>query len=291
MRLHVIDGTYELFRAHHSRRPARTDPEGHDVKATVGVLESLLALLHDRDVGVTHVAAAFDNPIESFRNELYAGYKTSAGVDPALLAQFDLVEEAVAAGGITVWSMRDHEADDALATAAARLGGDGVEVVIVSPDKDLGQAVRDGASIQWDRRTDAWFDERGVRDRLGVAPASVPDWLALVGDDADGIPGIKGFGRRTATVLLERYGHLHAVPPDGADWDVDVRGATQLAARLQAQMDDALLYRRLATLVTDLPLAQDLDALAWAGVHRHDFGAVCERLGATRLADRDWRRV
>ena len=198
MRLHVIDGTFELFRAHYSRRPTRSAPDGMDVKGTLGVVSSLLGLLADPEEAVTHIAVAFDNPIESFRNELFAGYKTGAGMDPALVAQMDLVEEAVATIGIVVWSMDEYEADDALATAAKRWG-DGVDQVrIMTPDKDLGQSVVGQRIVQVDRMRRKVIDADGVREKNGVDPECIPDWLALVGDTADGIPGVPGFGAKTA---------------------------------------------------------------------------------------------
>ncbi len=289
MRLHLVDGTYELFRAHYSKRPPRSDPDGRDVKATVGVLSSLLFLLADEEEEVTHLAVAFDNPIESFRNDLFAGYKDSSEMDEALLAQLGLVEAAVASLGVTVWSMDELEADDALATAAERWRGDVDQVRILTPDKDLGQAVRGDRVVQVDRMRERVFDEAGVTERLGVPPAAVADYLALVGDSADGIPGIRGFGQKTAGALLRRYGHLEAIPEDSEDWDVTVRGGAALARRLVDERDDALLYRRLATLVTDASLPQSLDELAFTGVPREAFHDSCERLGANRLRDRPTR--
>jgi 5'-3' exonuclease len=286
VRLHLVDGTYELFRAHYSKRPDRTSPEGLDVKATVGVVSSLLQLLADPDEAVTHLAVAFDNPIESFRNERFAGYKDSSEVDPALLAQFDLVEDAVGAIGVTVWSMADHEADDAMATAAVRFV-DGVDQVrILTPDKDLGQSVRGRRIVQVDRLRQREFDEDGVVERLGVRPASVPDLLALVGDTADGIPGLRGFGAKTAAVLLLRYGHLEDIPEDGGLWPDAIRGAARLATTLRDQRADAQLYRELATLVTDVPLDEELVDLAWHGVPRERFLAWCDAVGAETLRER-----
>lgn len=289
MRLHLVDGTYELFRAHFSKRPARTDAEGRDVKATVGVVSSLLRLLDDPAEAPTHLAVAFDNPIESFRNRLFAGYKDGSEVDPALLAQFDDVEVAVRALGVTVWSMQEHEADDAMASAAARFVGEVEQVRILTPDKDLGQAVRGTRVVQIDRLRDRQFDEDGVRARLGVAPASVPDLLALVGDTADGIPGLPGFGAKTAAALLARYGHLEAIPADPGAWQVPVRGAPRLAATLAERAEDARLYRELATLVTDVPLPEDLEDLAFAGVPREPYLAWCEAVGTEELRTRPTR--
>jgi 5'-3' exonuclease len=288
VRLHLVDGTYELFRAHFSKRPSRTDPQGRDVKATVGLVSSLLQLVADEDEQVTHLAVAFDNPIESFRNELFPPYKDSSGVDPELLAQFDGAERATAALGIAVWSMAEHEADDAMATAAARFADEVDQVRILTPDKDLGQAVRGQRIVQIDRLRERTYDEEGVLDRLGVPPTSVPDLLALVGDTADGIPGLPGFGAKSAAALLRRYERLEEIPLDG-DWDVSVRGAPRLAATLTERLDDALLYRRLATLVTDVPLPHGLDDLAWAGVPRERYLAWCEEVGVDTLRDRPTR--
>jgi 5'-3' exonuclease len=288
VRLHLVDGTYELFRAHFSKRPSRTDPQGRDVKATVGLVSSLLQLVADEDEQVTHLAVAFDNPIESFRNQLFPPYKDSSGVDPDLLAQFDGAERATAALGIAVWSMAEHEADDAMATAAARFVDEVDQVRIMTPDKDLGQAVRGQRIVQIDRLRERTYDEDGVLDRLGVPPTSVPDLLALVGDTADGIPGLPGFGAKSAAALLRRYERLDEIPLEG-DWDVTVRGAPRLAATLTERLDDALLYRRLATLVTDVALPDDLDDLAWAGVPRELYLAWCEEVGVDTLRDRPTR--
>lgn len=267
MRLHLVDGTFELFRAHYGRRPGR-EIDGRDVKATIGVVRSLLALLRDEDEAVTHLAVAFDNPIESWRNEVFPAYKDSSGVEPALLDQFDLVEEAVAALGITVWSMDRHEADDAMATAAVRWADDVDQVRVMTPDKDLGQVVRGERIVQVDRMRDRTFTEDGVVERLGVAPASVPDYLALVGDTADGIPGLPGFGAKSTAAVLGRWGHLEDIPDELADWDVTVRGAARLAQTLREHREDALLYRRLATLDRDVELPEALDDLRHDGVPR-----------------------
>jgi 5'-3' exonuclease len=238
---------------------------------------------------VTHIALAFDNPIRSFRNDLFAGYKSEEGVAPELLAQFDLVEEAARALGLTVWSMKDFEADDALATAATRWAGQVEQVRLLTPDKDLGQCVRGRKVVQVDRKQQKELDEDAVRAKLGVAPASVPDLLALVGDVADGIPGLPGFGEKGASALLGAYGHLEAIPDDAASWTVRPRGADKLAATLRANREDALLYRKLATLVTDAPLAESLKDLAWAGVPRERFLALCDKLGLTTLKTRPKR--
>jgi len=289
MRLHLVDGTYELFRAHFSPRPGHGAPDGQDVKATVGLMSSLLALLHDKAEAVTHLAVAFDNPIRSFRNALFAGYKSEEGVPPELLAQFDLAEEAVRALGVTAWSMKDHEADDALATAAARWADQVEQVRLLTPDKDLGQCVRGRKVVQVDRKQRKELDEDAVRTKLGVPPASVPDLLALVGDDADGIPGLPGFGEKSAAALLRAYGHLEAIPADPASWTVRPRGAEKLAATLRERREDALLYRRLAILVTDAPLAESLEALTWAGVPRARYLSLCDSLGLTTMKARPKR--
>jgi 5'-3' exonuclease len=287
--LHVVDGTYELFRAHHSRRPDRTDPTGRDVKATVGMVGSLLALLHDPDERVTHIAVAFDNPIRSFRNELFAGYKDEAGVPEELLAQFDGAEEAVAALGVVVWSMDRHEADDAMATAARRWAEEVDQVRIVTPDKDLAQCVRGRRVVRLDRRNAAVMDEAGVVERFGVGPRSIPDLLALVGDSADGIPGIPGFGAKSAAVVLARYEHIEHIPDDPGAWEVRVRGVERLARTLAERRDDALLYRDLATLRTDVQLGVDLGDLRWDGVPKERFLAWCDRVGVEELRERPRR--
>ncbi|QSQ11644.1 5'-3' exonuclease [Myxococcus landrumensis] len=293
MRLHLVDGTYELYRAHFSPRPGHTSPEGQDVKATVGVMSSLLMLLHDGEEAVTHVAVAFDNPIRSFRNALFDGYKGDEGVPPELRAQFDLVEKAVAALGVRVWSMKEHEADDALSTAAAKWAGEVEQVRLLTPDKDLGQCVRGQRVVQVDRRQEKVLDEDAVRAKLGVSPASVPDLLALMGDDADGIPGLPGFGEKGASSLLSAYGKLEAIPDDASTWSVRPRGADKLAATLRAHREEALLYRRLATLVTDAPLpgTRTLEDVAWRGVPRSVFEPFCDTLGVTTLKRRPKRWV
>ncbi len=278
-RLHLVDGTYELFRAHFSKRPDQHDREGRDVKGTVGVASSMLALLDDPEEQVTHLAVAFDNPIRSFRNDLFAGYKTEEGVAEELLAQFDRVEEAVRAIGVTVWSMDPWEADDALATAAARWGDDVDQVRILTPDKDLGQSIRGTRVVQVDRMRKKTIDADGLLSARGIRPESIPDYLALVGDTADGIPGIDGFGEKTAAALLREYGHLEQIPAAARDWKVTVRGAPTLAPLLAASREEALLYRKLATLVTDVPLPESLEDLRWRGVPRAAYAKWCDALG------------
>ncbi len=290
MRVHLVDGTFELFRAHFSKRPGHRAPSGLEAKATVGLAASLLALLHDAGEAVTHAAVAFDNPIRSFRNALFDGYKTEEGVPAELLAQLGAAEEAARALGLVVWSMRDFEADDALATGAARYRGEAEQVRLLSPDKDLGQCLSGRSVVMVDRIRARELDEAALRARRGIGPESVPDWLALVGDAADGLPGIPGFGEKTASRLLAEHLHLEAIPADGARWPAGVRGAAQLARELAARRDEALLYRRLATLVRDVPLAESLDDLRWAGVPRARFEAWCEALGAGTLRESLARR-
>lgn len=265
MRLHLIDGTYELFRAHFSKRPELRTRDGQDVKATAGVVQSLLALLRDPREQVTHLAVAFDNPIRSFRNELFAGYKTEEGVPPELLAQFDLVEQACRAIGLVVWSMKAFEADDALSTGAARWASEVEQVRICSPDKDLGQCIVGTKVVQVDRMRQRVLDEAAFLARYGFPPGSMPDFLALVGDTADGIPGLDGFGEKSAGALLSRYRRLEDIPRAADQWQCPVRSAPRLCATLLAHFDDALLYRRLATLRTDVPLEETLEELRFEG--------------------------
>lgn len=281
MRLHVVDGTYELFRAHYSKRPDHATPEGQNGKATLGLVSSLLRLVADPHERVTHLAVAFDNPIRSFRNQLFSGYKTEAGVDPELLAQFDVAEAAVRALGITVWSMDRWEADDALATAAARFAGEVEQVRILTPDKDLGQCIVGRRVVQVDRMRKKEYDEEALIALRGVRPASIPDWLALTGDDADGVPGLPGFGAKSAAALLAAFDHLEEIPDDPARWPPTVRGAERLAATLAGARELALLYRTLTRLATDVPLAESLADLEWRGVPRLGFHAWCTRFGAT----------
>jgi 5'-3' exonuclease len=244
---------------------------------------SMLGLLHDPAEAVTHVAVAFDNPIRSFRNRLYAGYKTEAGVPEELLAQFDAAEEATRALGITVWSMEEHEADDALATGAARFADAVEQVRILTPDKDLGQCLVGRRVVQVDRIRRKEIDEEALVARRGIRPESVPDYLALVGDAADGIPGLPGFGPRTASALLARFVHLEDIPAATATWPATIRGRPQLAATLERERRAALLYRTLATLVRDVPLPETLDDLRWPGIPRGAFEGWCRSLGAEAL--------
>jgi 5'-3' exonuclease len=276
-----------LFRAHFGR-PPHADAEGTPVGATLGVVESVLSLL--REGGVTHVGCATDHVIRSWRNERFAGYKTEAGMPPELLAQFGLVEDALRAVGLVVWPMVEFEADDALAAAAARFADHpAVErVVILSPDKDMAQCVRsDGRVLTFDRRAGRFFDDAAVEAKFGVPPASIPDYLALVGDSADGYPGLPGWGSRSAAAVLQRYPHLEDIPDSVAAWDLSLRGAASLAAMLRERRAEALLYRELATLRLDAPIPQtDPDELRWQGVDRPAFEALAVRLRAPRLLDR-----
>ena len=284
MRVHLVDGTYELFRSHFGA-PPRQDSNGREVGATIGLLRSLWLLLSTP--GVTHVACAFDHVIESFRNELYAGYKTSAGVDPDLLAQFELAERAVRALGVVVWPMVEFEADDALAAAAARFrDAPGVDqVVLCSPDKDLAQAVVGDRVVAWDRRRDIVLDDAGVIAKFGVPPASIPDWLALVGDSADGFPGISGWGAKSAAVVLARFGHLGAIPDDPAALGLPAARALRLVESLRTGRDDAELFLRLATLRLDVSLEENVADLEWRGV-TPGFAGLCAELGDEGLARR-----
>jgi 5'-3' exonuclease len=242
--LHLLDATYELFRAFFAM-PGERAADGTEVGAVRGLVGSVLAML--RDDGVTHIGAATDHVIESFRNELYDGYKTGEGMEEDLFAQFPLAEDALRALGVVVWPMREFEADDALATAAARFAPVFERVVILSPDKDLCQCVRGEEVVCYDRRRRKMYDDAAVQEKFGVAPASIPDLLALVGDSADGIPGLPGFGMKTAARLLRVYGCIERIPVRGEDWHVDVRGAHRLADTLQQRRDDALLFKKLAT--------------------------------------------
>ncbi len=277
MKLHLVDGTYELFRAFYAPGASRRTPDGMDVKATSGFVGTMASLLRQRDV--THVAVAFDTVIESFRNTLFAGYKTGEGIDPQLRAQFALVEDAAEAMGLVVWRMHEFETDDALATGAARWADEFEQVVICSPDKDFAQCVRADKVVLLDRRRDKTYNEDGVWEKWGVSPASIPDWLALVGDNADGIPGIPRWGAKSAAAVLSHFNQLEEIPENSDDWPIKVRGAKTLAATLAGQYDDALLYRTLATLRTDVPLAEDLADLEWRGVHRDKLEVFCDRLG------------
>lgn len=263
MKLHLLDGTFELFRAYYGRRDSMIDSRGMDVTAAVGVFDTTLSLLAED--GVTHVAASFDTVIESFRNELFDGYKSSAGVPEDLLAQFPLAEDLLEAAGVVVWRNIEFEADDALAAAAIRWMDDASQVVICSPDKDLCQCVVEDRVVTYDRMRRVFRDEDAVRERFGVAPESIPDYLALVGDTADGVPGLPGWGAKSASTVLARWGRLEMIPPDPARWEVTVRSAVKLAATLAEMSEEAALYRTLTTLRRDVPLTEELDDLRWGG--------------------------
>ena len=263
MIVHLVDGTYELFRHYYALPPAR-DADGREIAAVRGVLASIRSLLRE---GATHIGVATDHVIESFRNALWPGYKTGAGIEPALLAQFPLLEEALVAAGIVVWPMVEFEADDALAAAAATAGADPrVErVVICTPDKDLAQCVRGTRVVQLNRRTRTYFDEAGVVAKFGVPPASIPDYLALVGDAADGFPGLPGWGAKSTAAVLAKYGRLEAIPVDPRAWNVNVANAAKLSQTLERDRELATLFRELATLRTGIDLFDDVDELRWNG--------------------------
>ena len=282
LKVHLIDGTYELFRSYFAM-PSLGAPDGREVGAVRGFIQSTLALLRTRNV--THVGCAFDHEITSFRNEMFAGYKTGEGVAEELLTQFPLAEEAAAALGVVVWPMIEFEADDAIATAAAMaLAHPDVEqVVICTPDKDLTQMVQGERAVCLDRRKDAIIDEAAVEAKFGVSPQSIPDYLALVGDAADGIPGIARWGAKSSAQALQRYERIEDMPLEIADWDVKIRGLATMVRNLATGFEDALLYKRLATLRTDVPLREDLADLKWRGVKRRKFEGLCETLGAPRL--------
>ncbi len=290
MKIHLIDGTYELFRAYFAM-PSMSAPDGRPVGAVRGLLQTLLALLKEDDV--THVACAFDHVVESFRNDLFDGYKTGEGVPEDLFSQFGLAERAVRSLGIVVWPMVEFEADDALATAVARWSGeaDVEQIVICSPDKDLMQMVSGDEVVSLDRRRDITIDEPGVWEKFGVGPKSIPDYLALVGDAADGIPGIPRWGAKSAATVLARYGRLEDIPVDPSDWDVKVRGANSMATSLEDRRGDAALYKRLAILRTDVPLKESIQDLEWRGAVETDYKTLCTELGFNRLANspQRWR--
>jgi len=261
--IYLVDGTYELFR-HYYALPSARDSDGLEVAAVRGVLASVLGMIKG---GATHIAVATDHVIESFRNELWAGYKTSAGVEPDLLTQFPILESVLSAAGIVVWPMVEFEADDALAAAAVMANRDArVErVILCTPDKDLAQCVRGTRIVQLNRRTRVTLDEQDVVKKFGVSPPSIPDYLALVGDSADGYPGLRGWGAKSSAAVLGKYGHLESIPADWRDWHVNAANASALADTLSRERERALLFRTLATLRTDLPLFEDVNQLRWSG--------------------------
>jgi 5'-3' exonuclease len=280
VKVHLVDGTYELFRYHFA-------PNNRDLHAgaTVGVVGTLLQLVAD---GATHIAVATDHVIESFRNDLWPGYKSSAGMPRELLGQFPLVEELMAAAGFVVWPQIEFEADDGMAAGAVMAAADDrvEQVVICTPDKDLGQCVG-GKVVQMDRRKGVIFDAAGVEERLGVPPASIPDLLGLVGDTADGFPGLPGWGAKSAAAVLRRWGHLEGIPIDPLTWDAGVRAAAKLNATLREQFELAVLFRRIATVETDAPVSATVDELRWTGPpDGHAFAELCTKLGSPGLVNR-----
>ena len=284
VRVHLIDGTYELFR-HYFAVPSSKAEDGVEIAAVRGVVRSMLALLEG---GATHLGVATDHVIESFRNELWPGYKTGEGVAPELLAQFPILEEALAALGVAVWPMVRYEADDALASAAAGAAAYAERVLICTPDKDLAQCVVGDRVVQFDRRARRLIDEKAVVAKFGVRPASIPDYLALVGDSADGFPGLPGWGAKSAAAVLAAFHHIEDIPLDAARWRVPLRGADVLAATLREQRKRALLFKKLATLSTSVPVRASADRLRWAGP-RKGFRRVADYLGAPQLLDQAQR--
>jgi 5'-3' exonuclease len=286
MKLHLVDATFELFRAFYSR-PARQAPDGRPVNAVQGLIDSMLSLLREDDL--THVGAATDYVIESWRNDVFPGYKSSAGIDRALLAQFRDAERALVALGIPVWPMVEDEADDGIATAVARFADDPrlEQVIVCSVDKDLAQLVDDERIVLRDRMRRVTYDEAGVIAKFGVKPASIPDYLALVGDSSDGFPGLPGWGSKSAGAVLAKFEHLEAIPPSVLDWQLDIRNASRLAATLAEQREAVLLYRTLAILKRDAAVdTTSLDDLEWRGVPRATFLALCEELGLDTVRER-----
>jgi len=289
VKIHLVDGTYELFRNHFGAPPKQA-PDGRQVGATLGLLRSLLLLLSDPDV--THCGCAFDHVIKSFRNDLYPGYKTGEGTDPDLLAQFTLAEEAVSALGIVVWPMDEFEADDAIGSAVTRFKDEKAvdQIVICSPDKDLAQLVSGERVVCWDRRRDIVIDEAGVVEKYGVLPSSIPDWLALVGDSADGFPGISGWGAKSASAVLSRFGHIESIPETLDTWGISAGRAARLWENLSSHKDEAFLFRELATLREDVSLEESLADLEWQGANQR-LKKFCAELGEEKIPERipHWR--
>ena len=284
MEIHLVDGTYELFR-HHFAVPSHKTSEGIEVAATRGVLGTLIRLLED---GATHIGVATDHVVESFRNDLFDGYKTGEGTPPEILSQFPLVEALIEAAGFITFPMVEFEADDALASAAciARETPAVNRILICSPDKDLAQCVTDdGRVVQFDRRQQLIYDSAGVKEKFGVAPASIPDFLALVGDSADGIPGLPGWGAKSSSLLLARYGKIEDIPLDPNKWDIPVRGAVKLAETLSQNFEEAQLYKDLTILRDNVPVMSNVSELEWIAPKDH-FSELCERLDASKLAER-----
>ena len=289
MKIHLVDGTYELFRAHFGAPPKKA-PDGMEIGATLGLVRSMMLLLSDPEV--THVAVAFDHVIESFRNKLYPGYKSSAGVDPVILNQFPLAEKLVSALGMVVWPQVKFEADDAIATAVAKFKKvKSVEqIVICSVDKDLTQMVDGDRVICWDRRREILLNDKGVTEKFGVGPESIPDFLALVGDSADGYPGIQGWGEKSTSTVLAKYKHIEAIPNDPNKLGLGLGRATTLLENLKKNYKDALLFRELSTLRTDVPLKETLADLKWQGAYPR-LKKLCHELGDERIPERvmKWR--
>lgn len=283
MKVHLVDGTYELFR-YHFALPSHVTSAGHEVAATRGVLGSMIGLLEQ---GATHVGIATDHVIESFRNDLWPGYKSSAGMPPELLSQFGLLEDVLTAAGFVVFPMIEYEADDAMASAAAVAAADqSVEhVVICTPDKDLGQCVVGDRVVQMDRRKNVVYGEDGIVEKFGVKPTSIPDYLALVGDSADGFPGLAGWGAKSASTVLAHFEHLEAIPPAPTDWNLNIRNAGRLALTLQQELELALLFRRIATLERDAPTIKAVDELLWTGP-TDDLVAFVERIDGQAMVPR-----
>lgn len=284
MKIHLVDGTYELFRSHFGAPPKKA-PNGQEVGATLGLVRSLMLLLSDPEV--THVAVAFDHVIESFRNKMYAGYKSSVGIDPVILNQFPLAEAAVKALGLVTWPMVKFEADDAIAAAVAKFKKiKSVEqIVICSVDKDLTQMVERDRVVCWDRRREIVLDEKGVIEKFGVSPESIPDFLALVGDSADGYPGIQGWGEKSTATVLAKYKHIESIPSDPNKLGLGLGRATTLLENLKNNYKDALLFRELSTLRTDVPIKESLADLKWQGA-TSKLKKVCLELGDTRIPER-----
>jgi len=283
MLLHLLDGTYEIFRAYYGR-PPRSTPDGKPISAVHGLIDTTLGLLSASNV--THLGAAFDTVVRSFRNDMFDGYKTGEGLEPKILEQFAVAERAMEAIGVKVWRMIEFEADDALAAAAVHWVDDVDQVVVCSPDKDLAQVVRQDRIVALDRRKQVVMDEEGVWEKFGVAPASIPDYLGLVGDTADGIPGISGWGAKSTAAVLAEYGTIDQIPDDENVWTVKIRGAARLGENLRASRGEAALYRELAVLRLDVPLEYTLDELEWKGAHREPFLALCDELGFDSLKTR-----
>jgi 5'-3' exonuclease len=286
MQLHLLDGTYELFRSYFGA-PTRAAPDGTEVGAVAGIIGSTLGLL--REPGVTHLAVATDYVIESFRNDMFDGYKTGEGIPEDLMGQFRLAERAWEALGITVWPMIEFEADDGLASGAWKFEDQVERVVLLSPDKDLAQCVDGSRVVTYDRRQEIERDEAGVWEKFGVAPSSIPDYLGLVGDTADGIPGLPGWGAKSSATVLAHYRSIEEIPDDAAEWEVTVRSAAKLAETLAAHRDDALLYRELAVLRRDVPIEEDLADLEWRGARRGYYEDLCNELGFDGLLTRPHR--